>query len=174
MASRAFVLPGGAAASSRAATQVGQWRVTGTDEFVDVKVPDNVIVAGRLQMGAVVSAHIATLPCAAPGFRLEIHGRDGALRVTTAGAPQRDINVLAGARGRAAFEPLEVPLHYHDVPPDTPSGPPTNVASLYRRLANGIRARTSIEPGFDDALRRHHLIDAIRRSSQAQAAVTLA
>ena len=63
MASRAFVLPGGAAASSRAATQVGQWRVTGTDEFVDVKVPDNVIVAGRLQMGAVVSAHIATLPC---------------------------------------------------------------------------------------------------------------
>jgi len=162
-----------ASVSARLSTQTKRWRVSGTDDTVAVEVPDNVLVAGALASGAAVSAHIATLPCAAPGLRLEIHGSEGALRITTAGAPQRDANALMAARGRGAFEPLAVPVHYREVPEHTPAGPPNNVAHLYRRLAHAIRSGAPITPGFDDAVRRHRLIDAIRRSSAAAGAAAV-
>ena len=154
-------------------TQVKQWQVVGTDERVDVDVPDNVIVAGRLRDGGVLSAHIATLPSMAPGFRLEIHGSEGALRVATPGAPQRDANALSGAKGRAAMAPIEVPAGYREVPADTPAGPPNNVAHLYRRLAKAIRGDGAVEPDFDAAVRRHRLIDAIRHASETGSAVRI-
>ena len=152
--------------TGRVSTQIKQWRVVGTDELVDVEVPDNVIVAGTLQSGAAVSAHIATVPGPTPGFRLEIYGRDGMLHVSTSGAPQRDANRIMGARGKGPLAPVEVPAHYVEVPADTPAGPPHNVAHLYRRLAKAIRDNRPVEPDFDHALKRHRLIDAIVRSSK--------
>jgi predicted dehydrogenase len=124
------------------------------------------VIGGTLRNGAVVSAHIATVPTATPGFRMEIYGSNGALTVSTSGAPQRDANKVMGAKGRAALGPIETPARYVDVPPDTPSGPPHNVAHLYRRLAQAIRTGTALEPDFEHGLRRHRLIDAITRSSQ--------
>jgi predicted dehydrogenase len=118
-----------------------------------------------LTSGAAVSAHIATMPCATPGFRLEIYGRDGALTVSTSGAPQRDPNRLMGSKGKAPMAPIETPAHYIEVPADTPAGPPNNVAHLYRRLAKGIADGGAVAPDFDHALKRHRLIDTIARSS---------
>jgi len=152
--------------SGRLATRIKQWRIAETGELVDVEVPDNVVIGATLRNGAVVSAHIATVPTATPGFRMEIYGSAGALTVATSGAPQRDANKLMGAKGRAALAPIETPARYVDVPPDTPSGPPHNVAHLYRRLAQGIRTGAAVEPGFEHGLRRHRLIDAITRSSE--------
>jgi predicted dehydrogenase len=160
--------------SGRLSTQIKQWPITGTDEFVEVETPDNVIVGATLRNGGVVSAHIATLPSTAPGFRMEIHGRDGALHVATPGAPQRDANALSGTKGRAALAPMDVPAHYREVPPETPAGPPNNVAHLYRRLANAIRDECAVEPDFTDAVHRHHVIDAIRRSSDERKPIALA
>lgn len=151
--------------SARLSTQIKQWRVAETAELMDVEVPDNVVIGGTLRGGAVVSAHIATVPTATPGFRMEIYGSSGALSVSTSGAPQRDANQVTGAKGRAALTPIETPARYVDVPPDTPSGPPHNVAHLYRRLAQAIRNGTALEPDFAHGLRRHRLIDAITRSS---------
>jgi len=105
------------------------------------------------------------MPSATPGFRLEIYGRDGALTVATSGAPQRDANKLMGAKGKDKMAPMEIPSHYVEVPADTPTGPPNNVAHLYRRLANAIRTGSAVEPDFEHALKRHRLIDAITRSS---------
>lgn len=154
-----------------ASTQVKRWRVSGTDEFMDVHVPDSVIVGGTLRSGAVLSAHIATMPCATTGFRMEIHGSEGALHVSTSGAPQRDANRLVGAKGRGKLEPMEVPARYVEVPADTPAGPPHNVAHLYLRLAQAIRSNADVHPSFDDGVRRHHLIDAITRASQARTTI---
>jgi predicted dehydrogenase len=155
-------------------TQVKQWRVAETGASVDVDSPDSVIVGGRLAGGAVDSAHIATMPCATPGFRMEIHGAAGALHVSTGGAPQRDANRLTGSKGRAKLEPIEVPASYDEVPADTPAGPPHNVAHLYRRLAAAIRSNGAVEPGFDHAVRRHRLIDAIQRSSDERRTIEVA
>jgi predicted dehydrogenase len=152
--------------SARVATQVRQWRETETGAVVGVEAPDNVVVGGALDSGAVISAHIATVPCAAPGFRMEIHGSEGALHVSTSGAPQRDANALTGAKGRSKFAPIDVPASYNEVPAETPAGPPHNVAHLYRRLATAIRSNTTTDPDFDHAVRRHRLIDAIQRSSE--------
>ena len=160
--------------SGRIGTQVKQWRVVETGELVDVEVPDNVIVAGRLASGALVSAHIATVPSATPGFRMEIYGSDGALHVATSGAPQRDANKLMGAKGKAPLAPMEVPARYVEVPEETPAGPPHNVAHLYRRFATAIRNNAAVEPGFDHAVKRHRLIDAITRSSAEERRVAVA
>ncbi|MFO1306276.1 MAG: Gfo/Idh/MocA family oxidoreductase [Burkholderiales bacterium] len=149
--------------ASRVTTQVKRWKITDTGEAIGVEVPDNVMLHGVVQGGAVVSAHIATLPTAAPGFRMEIYGSDGVLSVATPGAPQRDANKLSGAKGRAAPAPMEVPASYVDVPAGTPAGPPHNVAALYRRLGNALRSGAPVDPGFDHAVERHRLIDRIAR-----------
>ena len=69
----------------------------------------------------------------------------------TPGAPQRDANKLMGAKGSAALAPMDVPASYVEVPPDTPAGPPHNVAALYRRLGVAIRTRSAVEPDFGHA-----------------------
>jgi len=149
--------------SGRLSTQIKQWKLVETGEMVDVEVPDNVMVHGVVKNGAVVTTHIATLPTATPGFRMEIYGRDGALHVSTPGAVQRDANKLMGAKGRAPLAPMEVPSSYVEVPSDTPAGPPHNVAALYRRLANAVKTGSAVEPDFEHALKTHRLMDAIAR-----------
>jgi len=150
--------------SARIATRIPQWKVSGTDEMVDVEVPDTVMVHGVAASGALVSAHIATVPTATPGFRMEIYGRRGVLHVTTPGAVQRDANALAGAQGTAPLAPMAVPPEYVECPADTPAGPPRNVAALYRRLARAIESGGPVEPDFEHAVRRQRLIDAIAQS----------
>ena len=149
--------------SGRVATQIKQWKITDTGEMIDVEVPDNVLVHGVVTSGAVVGAHIATMPTATPGFRMEVYGTEGALLVATPGAPQRDANKLVGAKGKAALAPMEVPASYVEVPEDTPAGPPRNVAALYRRLGKAIREGGNVEPDFEHAVKRHRLMDAIAR-----------
>jgi len=160
--------------SGRVTTQIKRWRVTETGEYVDVEVPDDVVVSARLAGRAAVSAHIATVPSATPGFRMEIYGSEGALTVATGGAPQRDANKLTGAQGRGPLVPMDVPASYVTVPAGTPAGPPNNVAALYRRLAEAIRTGSPAEPDFEHALKRHRLIDAITRSSKEGRSIPLA
>jgi predicted dehydrogenase len=96
---------------------------------------------------------------------MEIYGRKGTIRVTSKGSPQRDANTLLGAQNGGKLEPLEVPERFVEVPADMPAGPPRNVGHLYLRMARAIRDGGAVEPGFDVALNRHRLIDAIQRSS---------
>jgi predicted dehydrogenase len=159
--------------SAKVATQVKQWKVTGTGAMVDVDAADNVLVNGVLEGGALASVHVATLPYHTTGWRMEIYGRDGTLRVSTKGSLQRDANTLLGARGRAPMAALEVPARYTEVPPETPVGPPNNVGHLYLRMAKAIREGSPVEPDFDVAVNRHRLIDAIQRSSDEGRVVKL-
>jgi predicted dehydrogenase len=45
-------------------TKATQWLDTGTNEWVDVTSPDNILVSGRLANGAVASSHVAAIPYA--------------------------------------------------------------------------------------------------------------
>jgi predicted dehydrogenase len=154
-------------------TQVKQWRVAETGAMVDVDTPDNVTVNGLLEGGAVASVHVATVPHNGSGWRMEIYGRDGTLRVTSKGSPQRDANLLTGSQRGAPLAPLPVPCHYTEVPADTPEGPPRNVGHLYLRMASAIRDGTPVTPDFDVAVTRHRLIDAIQQSSDEGRAIKL-
>jgi predicted dehydrogenase len=151
--------------SGKVATQVKRWRVGNTDEYVDVDTPDNVMVNGVLEGGAIASVHVGTIPYNASNWRLEIYGTGGTLRASSHGSPQRDASQLLGSQSGAALAPLPVPDSFMEVSPDMPVGPPRNVGHLYLRMAKAIREGTAVEPDFDLALKRHRLIDAIERSS---------
>src|SRR5438045_7455196 len=53
-----FVTGDFARLSAVVATQAKQWLDTGTNEWLDVTSPDNILVSGRLANGAVASVHI--------------------------------------------------------------------------------------------------------------------
>ena len=97
--------------SAKVATQVKQWKVTDTGAMVDVDAADNVLVNGVLEGGALASVHVATLPYHTTGWRMEIYGRGGTLRVSTKGSLQRDANTLLGARPRTGRAAGARPLH---------------------------------------------------------------
>src|SRR3972149_6991852 len=50
-------------------TQVPQWFETDTKKFVDVTSPDNIMLTGRLEGGAVVNASVCVQPYHGSGYR---------------------------------------------------------------------------------------------------------
>jgi predicted dehydrogenase len=59
---------------------------------------------------------------------------------------------------------LATPEKYRWVPQGRDSR--YNIARLYARLAEGIRSGKPISPGFDAAVTRHRLLDAVVRASE--------
>jgi predicted dehydrogenase len=81
---------------------------------------------------------------------------------------QRQTLVLKGARGAGtSLAELPVPAKYRWVPDGVPAEDPYNVAQLYAKLGESIRGGTPMSPGFDAAVTRHRLLDAIVRASQS-------
>jgi predicted dehydrogenase len=117
--------------SGKVSTQVKQWRVTGTDQLVDVDAADNVMVNGVLQSGAIASVHVATVPYNATAWRMEIYGRKGTLRATSNGSPQRDASQLVGSRDGGPMESLPVPATFTEVPEAMPGRRATSVTSTF-------------------------------------------
>src|SRR4029453_14543247 len=62
-----------------------QWLQTHTKKIVDVTSPDNIMVQGRLENGAVVNAYTGVHPYHGSGHRLEIYGKEGTLSMTGGG-----------------------------------------------------------------------------------------
>src|SRR5258708_40138924 len=71
--------------SGMVSTQVPQWFETDTKKYVDVTSPDNIMVQGRLENGAIVNAYCGAHPYHGSGHRLEIYGRDGTLSMVGGG-----------------------------------------------------------------------------------------
>ena len=73
-----------------------------------------------------------------------------------------------GAQGGAGeLTELPIPAKYRWVPDGTPTDSRYNVAQLYARLAESIREGQPVTPGFDAAVGRHGLLDAIIRASES-------
>jgi predicted dehydrogenase len=149
-------------------TQVPQWLEVDTQRLVDVTAPDNILVSGQLTNEAVASVHVASIPWAGSGYRLEIYGREGTLVATAAESPQLGTVHLQGTRANGHLEPLEIPSRYRYVPENMPQGAPYNVGQLYTRFARAIRS-SDVSPSnatFETAVDLHRLIDAMRDSSE--------
>jgi predicted dehydrogenase len=128
--------------------------------------PDQVLLSGVLQNGAVVSVHLKGGTTNGTRFLLEMHGTEGALAIVPADPRQETyIQVseftVRGAQGRNQLADLSVPEGYRWVPSAVPAGLPFNVAQLYRRMAEGIREGKFVSPDFDLAVNRHKLLDVI-------------
>jgi len=156
-------------------TQVPQWLEADTQQMVEVTAPDTILVSGRLVNGAVASVHVASIPWAGSGYRLEIYGREGTLVATSDESPQLGQVHLQGTRANGTLESLEIPSHYRYVPADMPQGAPYNVGQLYTRFVQAIRSGdgSPSDATFATAVDLHRLIDAIGESSVQGRQVTV-
>lgn len=146
-------------------TQVKQWLVTDTRQMVDVTSPDNVLINGRMTNGAVASIHVASIPYAGSGYRMEIYGTKGTLVASAVDSPQfRDV-FLRGTQAGNQLQDLEVPARFTYVPEGMPRGEPYNVGQMYSVFGQAIRSGRGCESNFDTAVELHQLIDKIRESS---------
>jgi predicted dehydrogenase len=147
-------------------TQVRQWYETDTKKMVDVTSPDNVLVSGKLANGAVASVHVAGVPWAGIGFRMDVYGRDGTLVVTGDVSSQRGPMLrLQGAQRSHDLRDLTIPDRFFQVPPEFPRGDPFNVGQMYALFAEAIRTGKSRLPSFDTAVDLHRFIDTIKQAS---------
>ena len=158
--------------SARVTTRITEWRDADTGAAIPVDAPDNIAVVGRVEGGAELAIQVATVPEQSTGTRLEIYGREGALFLTGRSANIGE-NQLHGARAGEALAELPPPAEYLVVPEGTPPGPPRNVAHAYTRMADAIGNGESFDPDFDLAVTRHRLLEAIERSSDTGASVSL-
>ena len=156
--------------SAVVATQAKQWLDTGTNTWLDVTSPDNVLLSGRLANGAVVSVHIGAIPFAGSGYRMEIYGRDGTLVAAGEDSPQLSEVSLRGAKGDDTLVAMPVPERLTFAAPGTPSGEALNVGQMYALFAQSIRDGAirdgkSRQPTFETAVNLHRLVDAIKQAS---------
>jgi predicted dehydrogenase len=143
-----------------------------TGESVPMSAEDQVVVAGRLEAGAVVSAHYRGGMTLGTGLLWEINGTKGDLQITAIGGHGQlfDLSLRGGTGSDRALQPLEVPDRYRQ--PASVAGPALNVARMYGTLADDIRLGTHNCPGFDHAVKRHRLIAAIEAAAASGQRVT--
>lgn len=149
-------------------TQAKQWYETDTKRMVDVTSPDNVLVNGVLASGAVASVHVAAVPWAGPGLRMEFFGREGTLIATGSVSSQRgEMLRVQGAQRNHKLQDLALPDRYTWVPPDFPRGDPFNVGQMYALFAEAVRTGQNRLPTFATAVELHRFLDTIKQSSDA-------
>lgn len=167
-----FVAGDFAELSAVVATQAKQWLDTGTNTWLDVTSPDNILVSCRLRNGAVASVHIGAIPYAGSGYRMEIYGRDGTLVAAGEDSPQLSAVTLHGAQRGNTLAPIAVPPGLSVAAPETPAGEAVNVGQMYTLFARAIGGGASPHPTFDTAVTLHRLVDAIKAASDEGRRVT--
>jgi len=160
-----FVVGDIARLSAVVTTQAKQWLDTGTNTWVDVTSPDNILVSGHLANGAVISSHVSNIPYAGSGYRMEIYGRDGTLVASGEDSPQLSVVVLHGAKAGNTLSPLPVPERFTIAAPGTPADEAFNVGQMYTVFSRAINGGATGQPTFETAVELHRLIDAIKRAS---------
>ena len=138
-------------------------RIEETSKFLPMSVPDQLVVNGTLENGAVVAAHFRGGLSRGTNFHFEINGTDGDIVLSSpVGYVGFGGFTLRGATGTETLKDLDIPASYGaDGFIDEAS---QSVALAYARLASDINTDTQLSPTFDDAVELHRLIDAIERS----------
>ena len=178
-----FCLGDFASVSSLLAVRFGEVLVQDTGEKLPRSAPDQILLNGVLDSGAVVSAHIQGGKINASSFALQIQGDAGDLEIYTRGnhAVQIETLELRGANGqvsyqhheaaRHAFQParpldvIEPDEHYSWVPEALRVQPFYNTAQLYAQLGRDIRGGEFTVPSFSTAAELSRLLEGMQRSS---------
>jgi len=154
--------------SANVATQVPKWDLAEPGKTVAVNAADNVLINGTLVGGAVVSAHVATIPWHGTGWRMEVYGRDGTLTASSQEMIQYgNISIRGAHGGDKQMAEVPIPAALTHVPVEVPMGAPFNVGQIYRSLGHAIKDGEEAAPNFAMAVERHQLLDAMERSSNA-------
>jgi predicted dehydrogenase len=134
-----------------------------TGELLPMTTDDQIAVAGVLESGAVASLHFRGGDSPATGLYWEINGTEGDLVIAGAWGYVHlgPVSVRGARHGEGPLAELPVPDRYVLVPglAGHEGEPPYNVAHAYARLDDA--------PTFEDAVRRHRLLDRIARAARS-------
>ena len=155
--------------SAVVSTQVPQWFETDTQKSVDVTSPDNIMLTGRLDTGAVVSVNLGVHPYHGSGYRFEIYGTEGSLMMIGGGEAGQELKrkIMGGKKDDKVMQELPVPERFKTVPEEIRNGGPSyDVGQMWVQFAAAIRTGSPVEADFEHAVRRHRMLDAIRCASE--------
>lgn len=139
-----------------------------TDEVFDTTAPDQMVLVGQLQDGALVSVHVEGGKRNGSGVQMDITGHLGDLRITNTSAfgEVGDDYVIEGAHGdNLPLQLMPVPDAYLRLPDSNLPSAVLELAELYYVYAQDVVEGTQVAATFDDAVRMHKLIDAALAAS---------
>ena len=142
------------------------FKIAGTGESKPMTGDDQVCVTGLLEGGAALSIHYRGGGSRGTNLMWEINGAEGDLQLTADGGQAQifEMTVRGGKGAQSSLEVLPVPDQYRWSPPQV-SGPSTNVAQAYARLARDHREGTHFCPTFEDAVTPHRMVNAIETAA---------
>ncbi|MGH9316379.1 MAG: Gfo/Idh/MocA family oxidoreductase, partial [Thermoanaerobaculia bacterium] len=155
--------------SALVTTRVTKWFETDTKNYVDTTAPDNIMIHGRLENGAVLSANVGVQPYHGTGYRFEIYGRDGTLAMIGGGEAGQEASrkIIGAHKDDKELKELPVPERLKWVPEAVrKEGRAYDVGQMWVNFSKAIRTGKGVEPDFDHAVRRHRTLDAIVRASE--------
>lgn len=140
--------------------------ITETGETIAKTTEDQIAYSGVLQSGAVASVHFRGGKSRGTNHLWEINGSDGDLQIIDFGMHMAisDIQLRCGKGMDEELKPLVLPNKYFRLPIDTAPGHLYNIAQHWLTIAEDMRTGTQSCPGFDEAVIRHSMLDAIERS----------
>ncbi len=167
---RAFCLGEFKEVSSVVATQRQRGKIVETGETIEMTSPDQVLLSGVLESGAVASVHIKGRHRQRDGVTVRDHGTEADLviaRPTLArGLACRSASspcvVRRGAKRWRISRYRRAIAGFH---PRCLRSPPSTSPKLFVQMAEVIRERKPVSPNFDVAVKRHQLLDAIQKAS---------
>src|SRR5467141_4721072 len=156
--------------SSVVANQRQRVKIAETGETIQMTAPDQVLLSGVLQSGAVASVHLKGGTANGTGFLFEIHGtevpwlscRQTPARRLTYRSPSSRCAVRRRANRWRISQYRRAIAGFH---PPSRRGFLSTLQQLYMRMAEGIREGKSVSPDFDVAVKRHQLLDVIQKAS---------
>ena len=140
-----------------------------TGEKLPYRSPNEVMVIGTLEGGGLFSIQIEGAQKHRTGLQIGITGTEGVLRITNPLAFKNEQdNTIEGVNGGGlSFSRLPVPAEYRALPVSHLDASAQDVAYLSAAYARDRASGTSEAGDFRDAVRQHHLIDQIVRTSEA-------
>lgn len=145
--------------SSRASIRVSSWPAPDGVPPPLVTAADDVVLDATLANHGVLTAHIAFVPWAASGWRLEVYGDAGSLVATAPGMVQFGGIQLCGAQRRVTSQHLGTTRDDLDTLPLPREA--VNVGRLYQLLGRQIDGAPGLVPDFTLAAREHAVLAAI-------------
>jgi predicted dehydrogenase len=149
-------------------TQFPFFTVLETGEQIPNTNPNEVMVIGTLERGGLFSMQVEGGQRHRTGLQIDISGTEGVLRITNPLAFQnKNDNAIEGMEGDATtFSPLSIPDKYESLAKSGLDVSAQDMAYLYAAYASDKKDGTSEASNFKDAVRQHHLIDEIYRTSE--------
>lgn len=154
------------------ANQFKQVTIAETGEVMPASTPDQLVLSGELQGGAVLSVHIEGGKRNGSGVQIDITGDEGDIRIVNRSAfgDVGDDYVITGAHGDdQPMATLEVPPSYQRLPPSDLPSAVLELAELYAAYADDVHTGSRNATTFGDAVRMHRLIaDALEFSRSGE------